>query len=163
MIAEFTVIGMVVRCTELMSKDKKMFRFNVAVNIPNSNNSHKSTFINNITVWNPNAIELAKKVIVPGATIFVRGQIMNISAARKKGLHKDVVYFNAHTFFVLSRAEKDKEEQKYKKEMGAFMSAENDYLLFPGDSEKNDGYYPTSCGNEPDYEGSYDAPEDTEE
>ena len=163
MIAEFTIIGMVVRSTELTAKEKKMFRFNVAVNTPNAGNSHRSQYINNITVWNPNAIELAKRIILPGAIVYVKGQIQSISASRKKGLRKDDIYFNAHSFFVLRRPEKDIEEQKYKREMSDFVSAENDYLLFPGDSEKNDGYYPTYCGNETDDEGGYNIPEETEE
>lgn len=163
MIAEFTVIGLVVRSTELVMKTKRMFRFNVAINFPGTKDSSRSMYINNITIWNPNAIELAKKVIVPGTMIFVRGHIQNVNVAKKRSLSKDAIYFNAHTFFVLRKSDKDIEESKYKKEMGDFMSVDTDYMLFPGDSEKNDGYYPTSCGDETYYEGRDYVPEEPEE
>ena len=163
MIAEFTVIGQVVRVAEFDNGKLKMLRVNLSVNTPGTGNSVRGMYINNITIWNENAIALAKRVMVPGCTAYIRGRISSVSASKKKGLSKDVIYFNAETFFVLKRAEKDIEEGKYKRELGDFIAGDANYELLPGDSEKNDGYYPTRCGDIPDYESSYDTSDDAGE
>ena len=164
MIAEFTIIGLVVRCVEFNNGIKRMFRINIAVNNVNRVTGHRnSMYINNVTIWGEGAIELAKKVISPGSTIFVRGRITSISSARKKGLSKDSLYLNAETFFVLKKSEKDIETGRFKREMGDFLENTLDYDLLPGEVKEHEGYYPTYCGDIPDDEGGYDVPKEPEE